>query len=114
MEDGIFQVSDGSTYESVEVKESFQRAARRCNSCRGKLEFERDQSLLERHELGLPSPAPFGLSSREPVGEAPSACPGNSRRPVSCIGSIIGGETTAGLPAASPLGLLATLLLTNP
>jgi hypothetical protein len=33
---------------------------------------------------------------------------------VSAIGSIIG-ETTAGLlPATLPLGLLATLLLTNP
>jgi hypothetical protein len=33
---------------------------------------------------------------------------------VSFFGSIIDGETTAGLPAASPLGLLATLLLISP
>jgi hypothetical protein len=66
--------------------------------------------------LGLPAAAHFGLSRLILVAVAQESRRRQHSRegPVSFIGSIIDGETTAGLPAASPLGLLSTLLLTNP
>jgi hypothetical protein len=51
-----------------------------------------------------------GGELRETLGAAPA----QKRRSVSSIGSIIDGDTTAGLSAASPLGLLAILLLIGP
>jgi hypothetical protein len=57
------------------------------------------------------------LKYAHPGGEARKtfgAAPAQKRRSVSSIGSIIDGDTTAGLPAASPLGLLAILLLIGP
>jgi hypothetical protein len=57
------------------------------------------------------------LKYAHPGGEmrkAIGAAPAQKRRSVSSIGSIIDGDTTADLSAASPLGLLATLLLIGP
>src|SRR5436190_22143313 len=91
-EDGIFRVSDGSSYETVKVKESFFSVACRCNQVARQRDWSRIGPCCDRRlvwtgvpgrcqrttRLCLPSAARFGLSSPILVAQCPRPMGGAS------------------------------------